>query len=107
MRSQTSIVIELKQEMYHWMYLQHAIKSDCQTQLLNVFGQIAMYWEEKKMQGHSVLECLRTPTADGFGGLVVRMLVSVSRIRGFAPYRSRWIFSDVKKSSACLPSEGK
>jgi hypothetical protein len=25
----------------------------------------------------------------------------------FDPDRSRWIFSDVKKSSACLPSEGK
>jgi hypothetical protein len=34
---------------------------------------------------------------DGFGGLVVSMLASGSRVRGF----------DVKKSSACLPSEGK
>jgi hypothetical protein len=44
---------------------------------------------------------------DGFGGLVVSMLASGSRVRGFEPDRSRWIFSDVKKSSACLPSEGK
>jgi hypothetical protein len=43
----------------------------------------------------------------GFGGLVVSMLASGSRVRGFEPDRSRWIFSDVKKSSACLPSEGK
>jgi hypothetical protein len=42
---------------------------------------------------------------DGFGGLVVSMLASGSRVRGFDPDRSRWIFSDVKK--ACLPSEGK
>jgi hypothetical protein len=44
---------------------------------------------------------------DGFGGLVVSMLASGSRVRGFEPDRSRWIFSDVRKSSACLPSEGK
>jgi hypothetical protein len=44
---------------------------------------------------------------DGFGGLVVSMLASGSRVHGFEPDRGRWIFSDVKKSSACLPSEGK
>jgi hypothetical protein len=44
---------------------------------------------------------------DDFGGLVVSMLASGSRFRGFEPDRSRWIFSDVKKSSPCLPSERK
>jgi hypothetical protein len=44
---------------------------------------------------------------DGFGGLVVSLLAPGFRVRGFEPDRSRWIFSDVKKSSACLPSEGK
>jgi hypothetical protein len=44
---------------------------------------------------------------DGFGGLVVSILAYGSRVRGFDPDRSRWIFSDVKISSACLPSEGK
>jgi hypothetical protein len=44
------------------------------------------------------------PDGDGFDGLVVSMLASGSRIRGFDPDRSRWIFNDVKKSSACLPS---
>ena len=29
------------------MYLLHAINSDRQTRLLNVLGQIAMYWEAK------------------------------------------------------------
>jgi hypothetical protein len=48
-----------------------------------------------------------TEVVDGFGGLVVSMLASCSRVRGFEPDRSRWIFSDVKKFSACLPSEGK
>jgi hypothetical protein len=42
----------------------------------------------------------------GFGGLVVSMLVSGTQDRGFAPGRSRRIFSG-EKSSACLPSEGK
>jgi hypothetical protein len=31
-------------------------------------------------------------TVDGFGGLVVSMLASGSRVRGFKPGRSRWIF---------------
>ena len=31
------------------MYLLHAIDSDRQTRLLNVIGQIAMYWEEKNI----------------------------------------------------------
>jgi len=31
------------------MYLLHAIDSDRQTPLLNVIGQIAMYWEEKNI----------------------------------------------------------
>jgi hypothetical protein len=44
---------------------------------------------------------------DGFGGLVVSMLASGSLFLGFDPDRSRWIFSYVKKSSACFPSEGK
>jgi hypothetical protein len=44
---------------------------------------------------------------DGFGGLVVSMLASGSRVRGFDLDQSRWIFSDVKKSSACLPLERK
>jgi hypothetical protein len=48
-----------------------------------------------------------TEKLDGFGGLVVSMLAPGSRVRGFDPDRSRCIFSDVKKSSACLPSERK
>jgi hypothetical protein len=41
---------------------------------------------------------------DGFGGLVVRMLVSGSRVRGFKPGRSRWIFLYIKFLS--IPSFG-
>jgi hypothetical protein len=33
---------------------------------------------------------------DGFGGLVVSMLASGSRVRGLKPGRSRWIFTSVK-----------
>jgi len=40
-------VIELKWEMYHWMYFLHAINSDRQTRLLNVLGQIAMILGDK------------------------------------------------------------
>jgi hypothetical protein len=33
---------------------------------------------------------------DGFGGLVVRMLASGSRVRGFKPGRRSWIFLYIK-----------
>jgi hypothetical protein len=36
-------------------------------------------------------ECELTHTVDGFGGLVV---ASGSRVRGFKPGRSRWIFNE-------------
>jgi hypothetical protein len=41
---------------------------------------------------------------DGFGGLVVRMLASGSRVRGLKPGRSRWIFLYIKILS--MPSFG-
>jgi hypothetical protein len=37
-----------------------------------------------------------TCLSDGFGGLVVSMLASGSRVCGFKPGRSRWIFLYVK-----------
>jgi hypothetical protein len=43
----------------------------------------------------------------GFGGLVVSILATGTRVREFKPGRSRWIFRASKKSSVCLPSEGK
>jgi hypothetical protein len=36
------------------------------------------------------------PSVDGFGGLVVLMLASGPRVRGFKPSRSRWIFLYIK-----------
>jgi hypothetical protein len=33
-----------------------------------------------------------TYSGDGFSGLVISMLASGSRVRGFKPGRSRWIF---------------
>jgi len=44
---------------------------------------------------------------DSFGGIVVSMLASGTRVRGFKLGRNRWIFRTSEKSSACLPSEGK
>jgi hypothetical protein len=44
-------------------------------------------------------------TIDGFGGIVVSMLASGSRVRGFKPGRSRWIFTGVKILS--MPSFGR
>ena len=44
---------------------------------------------------------------DSLGGLVVSILATGTRVRGFKPGRSRWIFRASGKSSVCLPSEGK
>ena len=56
--------------------------------------------------GARQIEVLRA-IVSGFGGLVVSMLASGTRLRGFEPGRTRWIFRVSEKSSACLPSEGK
>ena len=55
----------------------------------------------------SAISPSHTVAYDGFGGLVVSMLASGTRVRGFKPGRSRWIFRASEKSSACLSSEGK
>jgi hypothetical protein len=55
---------------------------------------------------HCVVSCHGWKKEQTFDGLVVRMLASGSRVRGFKPGRSRWIFL-CQKSSACLPSAGK
>ena len=44
---------------------------------------------------------------DGFRGLMVSILATGTRVRGFKNGRSRWIFRVSGKSSVCLPSEGK
>jgi hypothetical protein len=44
---------------------------------------------------------------NGFGGLVVSVLASGTRVRGFEPGRRRWIFPCSEKSTARLPTEGK
>jgi hypothetical protein len=49
------------------------------------------------------IHCIYT-AIDGFGGLVVSMLASGSRVRGFKPGRCRWIFTSVKILS--MPSFG-
>jgi hypothetical protein len=46
-----------------------------------------------------------SPDDDGFGGLVVSLPASGSRVRGFKPGRSRWIFL-YKEKFLSLPSSG-
>ena len=36
------------------MHFRRATNSDCQTRLLNVIGQIAMFWETKKFYYFSI-----------------------------------------------------
>ena len=45
-------------------------------------------------------------TVDGFGGLVVSMLASGIRVRGFKPGRSHWIFRTSEKKILRMPSFG-
>ena len=55
------------------MYLLHAINSDRQTRLLNVLGQIAMYWEgEKNLKG---LRKKKTKTSKKLAGLWAEILI--------------------------------
>ena len=44
---------------------------------------------------------------DGFGGLVDSMLASGTKVCGFKPGRSRWIFTGRKNPQHALPPEGK
>jgi hypothetical protein len=65
---------------------------------------------KKRIVAFGTLIALQVVTATdikcGFGGLVVSMLASDTQDSRFKPGRSRLIFQ-VKKSTACLPSEGK
>ena len=77
------------------------------TLCLNVFGTDSLtrfYWIFLCLES---FQAYKTCTVDGFGGLVVSMLASGTRVCGFKPGRSCWIFRASEKSSACLPSEGK
>jgi hypothetical protein len=56
--------------------------------------------------GQSMIIHTTNAFLSAFGGLVVSMLASATQDRGFEPSQSRQIFR-VKKSTACLPSEGK
>jgi hypothetical protein len=56
--------------------------------------------------GNYIFHCIYNIREGGFGGLLVSMLASGTQDRGFKPGRSRRIFR-AKKSSTCLPSEGK
>ena len=56
----------------------------------------------------NLTDLFRVPVSlDGFGGLVVSILTTGTRLHGFKPGRNRWIFRASGKSSVCLPSEGK
>jgi hypothetical protein len=64
-----------------------------------------IYKIEKKLEINELLKKLLYVTVSRVGGLVVSMLASGTQYRGFEPGRSRRIFR-VKKSTACLPSDG-
>jgi hypothetical protein len=75
----------------------------CLSVCLSVWNYSApTRWNDMKFDISGVF---LTPMDDDFGDLVVRMLASCSRVRGFKPDRSRWIFLYIKILS--MPSEGK
>jgi hypothetical protein len=61
-------------------------------------------WQQCRLPIVTYFNSELTSQADGFGGLVVRMLASGSRVRGFKLGRNRWIFSVYKVLS--MPSFG-
>ena len=69
---------------------------------------VCRLWDARRSKTQDLRLCLsRNIKEDGFGGLVVSILATGTRVRGFKPGRSRWIFRASGKSSVCLPSEGK
>jgi hypothetical protein len=52
------------------------------------------------------VKCVAIQKRLGIPGLVVSVLATGPKVRGFKPGRGRWILR-VIKSVACLPSEGK
>ena len=68
----------------------------------------SVYYCRTGLLCHLYLKLLKLHAVlDGFGGLVVSILATGTRVRGFKPGRSRWIFRASGKSLVCLPSEGK
>jgi hypothetical protein len=65
---------------------------------------LIFYTNIQKLKQLKYVQCRPRPSDSGFGGLVVSMLASGTQDRGFEP--DRRIFR-AKKSTACLPSEGK
>jgi hypothetical protein len=58
------------------------------------------------LSANSILVSSSSSSSSNFSGLVVSMLSSGTQVHRYKPSRSRRIFQ-AKKSSACLPSEGK
>jgi hypothetical protein len=59
------------------------------------FGFYTVHYRIYKDRPTNALTCMFLYfSQDGFGGLVVSMLASGFRVRGFKPGRSRWIFNE-------------
>jgi hypothetical protein len=61
----------------------------------------------QNLEGKIKIVSVYPPCVDGFGGLVVCVLASVSRVRGFESGRSRWIFFRVKNPRHAFLRRGK
>jgi len=47
--------------MYHWIHILHTINSERPARLLNVFGQIAMFWKIKKKLFQTMVYAFNLP----------------------------------------------
>jgi hypothetical protein len=56
---------------------------------------------------NSIVNVITIVKGVDLGGLVVSVLATGPKVRGFDPDRGRWIFKGDKKSGTPLPSEGK
>jgi hypothetical protein len=73
---------------------QHGLYVETQKLFPTIFVDIIVNYVDSEADNE--MEILINPHSlqqDGFGGLVDRMLASGSRVRGFKPGRSLWIFS--------------
>ena len=101
----------------HYLYMSYELSTECASLEYKFFKRKWLHFKPK-LTGDGVHACLfwQISTKDWYSSTllqsnhrtpVVIMLATGTRVRGFKPSRSRWIFRASEKSSACLPSEGK
>ena len=94
-----SLVMRYQHFVGTWYPSLHVILDDCDTSpynatemLLKVWRLFAAWPKVSNVIFRAHRSSKHTLIHDGFGGLVVSILAAGTRVRGFKPGRSRWIF---------------